>query len=117
MILLENLRFHREETKNDPDFAKQLADLADVYVNDAFGTAHRAHASTEGITKYLPAAAGFLLEKEINYKIVERREGDIEKVWADTQFANKELGWKATATLEDTLASAWKWEKNLRGIK
>jgi UDP-glucose 4-epimerase len=53
----------------------------------------------------------------INYKIVDRREGDIEKVWADTQFANKELGWKATATLEDTLASAWKWEKKLRGIK
>ena len=53
----------------------------------------------------------------INYKIVERREGDIEKVWADTRFANQELGWKATTTLEETLASAWKWEKNLRGIK
>ena len=67
VILLENLRFHKQETKNDPEFAKQLADLADVYVNDAFGTAHRAHASTEGITQYLPSAAGFLLEKEINY--------------------------------------------------
>lgn len=67
VIILENLRFHKEEEKNDPAFAKQLADLADVYVNDAFGTAHRAHASTEGITKYLPAVAGFLLEKELTY--------------------------------------------------
>lgn len=67
VIVLENLRFHKEETKNDPEFAKQLAELADVYVNDAFGTAHRAHASTEGITKYLPAGAGFLLEKEIEF--------------------------------------------------
>jgi phosphoglycerate kinase len=67
VILLENLRFYKEEEKNDSVFAKKLADLADVYVNDAFGTAHRAHASTEGITKYLPAAAGFLLEKEIAY--------------------------------------------------
>ncbi len=67
VILLENLRFHKEETKNEPEFAKQLASLADVYVNDAFGTAHRAHASTEGVTKYLPSAAGFLLEKEITF--------------------------------------------------
>jgi len=67
VILLENLRFHKEETKNAPDFAKQLAALADIYVNDAFGTAHRAHASTAGITQYLPSVAGFLLEKEITY--------------------------------------------------
>lgn len=67
IILLENLRFHVEEEENDPKFAKELASLADIYVNDAFGTAHRAHASTEGITKYLPSVAGFLLEKEINY--------------------------------------------------
>ncbi len=67
VILLENLRFHKEEEKNDPAFAKQLASLADIYVNDAFGTAHRAHASTESITLYLPAVAGFLLEKEIQY--------------------------------------------------
>ncbi|MFH1453420.1 MAG: phosphoglycerate kinase [Armatimonadota bacterium] len=67
VILLENLRFHPEEEKNDPEFAKKLASLAEVYVNDAFGTAHRAHASTEGITKYLPSVAGFLLEKELNY--------------------------------------------------
>ena len=65
-ILLENVRFHEEEEKNDSYFAKQLADLADLYVNDAFGTAHRAHASTEGVTKYLkPAVAGFLVAKEI----------------------------------------------------
>ena len=67
IILLENLRFHKEEEKNDTQFAKQLASLADIYVNDAFGTAHRAHASTEGIAHYLPAVAGFLLEKEIAY--------------------------------------------------
>jgi phosphoglycerate kinase len=67
IVLLENLRFHKGETKNDPEFAKQLASLAEVYVNDAFGTAHRAHASTEGITKFLPSVAGFLLEKEIQY--------------------------------------------------
>ncbi len=67
LVLLENLRFHKEETKNDPEFAKSLAKLADIYVNDAFGTAHRAHASTEGITKYLPAVSGFLLAKEIEF--------------------------------------------------
>ncbi|MDP2929670.1 MAG: phosphoglycerate kinase [Candidatus Omnitrophota bacterium] len=67
VVLLENLRFHAEEEKNDPAFAKELASLGEVFVNDAFGTAHRAHASTEGVTKYLPSAAGFLLEKEIQY--------------------------------------------------
>jgi 3-phosphoglycerate kinase len=64
-LLLENLRFHAEEEKNDPKFAQQLADYADIYVNDAFGTAHRAHASTVGIAQILPAYAGFLMEKEI----------------------------------------------------
>ncbi len=67
VILLENLRFHKEEEKNDPAFAKELAGLGDVFVNDAFGTCHRAHASTEGVTKYLPSVAGFLVEKEIEY--------------------------------------------------
>ncbi|GCE48000.1 phosphoglycerate kinase [Thermosporothrix hazakensis] len=67
VLLLENLRFHKEEEKNDPAFAKQLASLGELYVNDAFGTAHRAHASTEGVTHYLPGVAGFLMEKEINY--------------------------------------------------
>jgi len=67
IILLENLRFHAEEEANDANFAQQLASLADVFVNDAFGTAHRAHASTEGVAHYLKSAAGFLLEKEIQY--------------------------------------------------
>ncbi|MDX2216471.1 MAG: phosphoglycerate kinase [Oculatellaceae cyanobacterium bins.114] len=68
VILLENVRFHPEEEKNDPEFAKQLASVADLYVNDAFGTAHRAHASTEGVTHYLkPSVAGFLIEKELQY--------------------------------------------------
>jgi phosphoglycerate kinase len=68
VLLLENLRFHAEEEENDAGFAKQLASLADVYVNDAFGSAHRAHASTEGITKFVPqAAAGYLMKKELDY--------------------------------------------------
>lgn len=67
VLLLENLRFHKEEEKNDPAFAKQLATLGELYVNDAFGTAHRAHASTEGVTHTLPGVAGFLMEKEINF--------------------------------------------------
>jgi len=64
-LLLENLRFHAEEEKNDPNFARQLADYAEIYVNDAFGTAHRAHASTVGVAQILPAYAGFLMEREI----------------------------------------------------
>ena len=68
VLLLENVRFHPEEEKNDPEFAKQLAANADLYVNDAFGTAHRAHASTEGVTQYLkPSVAGYLIEKELQY--------------------------------------------------
>jgi phosphoglycerate kinase len=67
VILLENLRYHAEEEKNDEDFAKNLAKLADFFVNDAFGAAHRAHASTVGIAKFLPSAAGFLMKKEIEY--------------------------------------------------
>jgi phosphoglycerate kinase len=67
VVLLENLRFHKEEEKNDPAFAKELASLADVYINDAFGTAHRAHASTAGITAFLPSVAGLLIEKELLY--------------------------------------------------
>ena len=65
VALLENLRFHKEEEKNDPAFAKALADMADMYVNDAFGTAHRAHASTAGVAAYLPSAAGYLIGKEL----------------------------------------------------
>jgi phosphoglycerate kinase len=68
VLLLENVRFHPEEEKNNPEFAKQLASNADVYVNDAFGTAHRAHASTEGVTHYLsPSVAGYLIDKELQY--------------------------------------------------
>ena len=68
ILLLENVRFHKEETANDPEFAKELASLADVYVNDAFGTAHRAHASTEGVTRYFDqSAAGLLMEREIKH--------------------------------------------------
>jgi phosphoglycerate kinase len=67
VLLLENVRFHKEETANAPDFAARLAGLADVYVNDAFGSAHRAHASTEGVAHHLPAVAGLLMEKEIKF--------------------------------------------------
>ena len=67
VLLLENLRFHAEEEANDPKFAQALASLADVYVNDAFGSAHRAHASTVGVTAYLSAVAGFLMEKELTF--------------------------------------------------
>ena len=66
VVLLENVRFHKEEEKNDPEFAKKLASFAEIYVNDAFGTAHRAHASTEGVAHYLPAVAGFLIGKELD---------------------------------------------------
>ncbi|GMP51784.1 hypothetical protein CsSME_00017879 [Camellia sinensis var. sinensis] len=70
VLLLENVRFYKEEEKNDPEFAKKLASLADLYVNDAFGTAHRAHASTEGVAKYLkPSVAGFLMQKELDYLV------------------------------------------------
>ena len=67
IMLLENVRFHREETDNDPEFSKQLASLAEIYVNDAFGAAHRAHSSTEGVAQYLPAVAGLLIEKELKF--------------------------------------------------
>ncbi|PYG85897.1 phosphoglycerate kinase [Ruminiclostridium sufflavum DSM 19573] len=65
VLMLENVRFHKEETKNNPDFAKELASMAEIFVNDAFGTAHRAHASTAGLADYLPAVCGFLIKKEI----------------------------------------------------
>ena len=67
VMLIENVRFHKEETENDPEFAKQLANFGEVFVNDAFGTAHRAHASTEGVSHYLPAVSGFLIEKELKF--------------------------------------------------
>ena len=67
IMLLENVRFHREETDNDPEFAKKLASMAEIFVSDAFGAVHRAHASTAGVAKYLPAVAGFLIEKELKF--------------------------------------------------
>jgi len=67
IMLLENLRYHKVEEKNDPEFAKSLAAMADIFVSDAFGTVHRAHASTEGVSQYLPAVSGFLLKKELDY--------------------------------------------------
>ena len=67
VVLLENVRFHKEEEQNDPEFAKKLASYADIYVNDAFGTAHRAHVSTAGVADYLPAVSGFLIEKELEF--------------------------------------------------
>ena len=67
ILLLENVRFHREETDNDPEFAKKLASMAEIFVNDAFGTAHRAHASTTGIADYIPGVSGFLIEKELKF--------------------------------------------------
>ncbi len=67
IMLLENVRFHKEETDNDPNFAKELASMAEVYVSDAFGAVHRAHASTAGVAEYLPAVAGFLIEKELKF--------------------------------------------------
>ena len=67
VVLLENVRFHKEEEENNPEFAKKLASFAEIYVNDAFGTAHRAHASTAGVADYLPAVSGFLIEKELEF--------------------------------------------------
>ena len=67
ILLLENVRYHREETDNDPEFSKKLANLAEVYVNDAFGAAHRAHSSTAGVAEFLPAVSGFLIEKELKF--------------------------------------------------
>lgn len=67
VVMLENVRFHKEETKNDPEFAKELASMAEIFVNDAFGTAHRAHASTAGLADYLPAVSGYLIKKELDF--------------------------------------------------
>ncbi|MBX3112415.1 MAG: phosphoglycerate kinase [Fimbriimonadaceae bacterium] len=90
-ILLENVRFHPEEEKNDPAFAAQLASLADLYVNDAFGTAHRAHASTEGVAHIVPGVAGFLIEKEIDYlgKAVENPKRPFVGIMGGVKVADK----------------------------
>jgi len=91
IVLLENLRFHAEEEKNDPEFAKKLADYADLYVSDAFGTVHRAHASTEGVAHYLPAACGFLIEKELAFmgKALENPERPFVAILGGKKVADK----------------------------
>ncbi|MGC9064861.1 MAG: phosphoglycerate kinase, partial [bacterium] len=91
VVLLENVRFYPEEEKNDPRFAEALAGLADIYVNDAFGTAHRAHASTEGVAKLLPAVAGFLMEKEISFfsKVLENPERPFMAVLGGAKVSDK----------------------------
>lgn len=91
VILLENLRYYKEETKNDPEFSKKLAALGDIYVNDAFGTAHRAHASTEGVTKYLESVSGFLVQKEIEYfqKILTKAEKPFIFILGGAKVADK----------------------------
>lgn len=91
VILLENTRFHKEEKNNDPEFARQLASLAEIYVNDAFGSVHRAHASTEGIAHYLPAVAGFLLEKEIKFlsKITENPDKPVAVILGGAKVSDK----------------------------
>jgi len=91
VVLLENVRFYPEEEKNDPKFAEALASLADIYVNDAFGTAHRAHASTEGVARILPAVAGFLMEKEISFfsKVLENPERPFIAVLGGAKVSDK----------------------------
>ncbi|MCM8813631.1 MAG: phosphoglycerate kinase [Candidatus Omnitrophica bacterium] len=91
VLILENLRFYAEEEANDASFAQKLARMGDVFVNDAFGTAHRAHASTEGITHYLPSFAGFLLEKEINYlgKVVKNPERPLAIILGGAKVSDK----------------------------
>ncbi len=90
-VLLENLRFHKEEEANDPAFARQLASLADLYVNDAFGTAHRAHASTAGIAAYLPAVAGLLMERELEFlgKVLERPQRPLVVIMGGAKVGDK----------------------------
>lgn len=91
VVLLENLRFHKEETKNDPEFAKKLASFADIFVNDAFGTAHRAHASTAGVADYLPAVAGYLIGKELDFmgKALEDPERPFVAILGGAKIADK----------------------------
>ncbi|PKM80903.1 MAG: phosphoglycerate kinase, partial [Firmicutes bacterium HGW-Firmicutes-13] len=91
ILMLENVRFHPGETKNDPELARQYAELADIYINDAFGTAHRAHASTEGAARLLPSAAGLNMEREINImsQILENPERPLAAILGGTKVADK----------------------------
>ena len=93
VICLENVRFHKEEEKNDPEFSKALASLAEVYVNDAFGTAHRAHASTAGVADYLPAVCGYLIQKEIDImgKLYPTPKDPLLQFWAAQKFLIKSV--------------------------
>ena len=106
-ILLENLRFHAEEEKNDPEFAAKLASYADVYVNDAFGTAHRAHASTVGVAKLLPAYAGLLMEREIEMlsHLLETRRGRSRRSWAGPRCRTRS-GSSSTSSARSTSSSS-----------
>ena len=88
VMIIENVRFHKEETKNDPEFSKKLADLADLYVNDAFGSAHRAHSSTTGVADYLPAVGGYLIRKELEYKMQDIMRGGGTVVALDHRIPN-----------------------------
>ncbi len=105
VLLLENLRFHKEEEKNDPAYAQQLAALGDLYVNDAFGSAHRAHASTEGVAHFLPAVAGFLMEKEINFlgSALENPQRPFVAIIGGAKVSDKIMVLERLITLVDTL--------------
>lgn len=112
VLLLENLRFHPEEEKNAPEFARRLAALAEVYVNDAFGTAHRAHASTEGITHFLsPCAAGMLMEKELEYlgKAVENPARPYVAIVGGAKVSDKIELLESFAKLADTVLVGGPW--------
>ena len=104
-MLLENVRFRKEETKNVANFSKELADLAEIFVNDAFGTAHRAHSSTAGIADYLPAVSGFLIEREVKFlgSAVESPERPFVAIMGGAKVADKILVIENLLTKVDTL--------------
>jgi len=91
VLMLENVRFHKEETKNDPAFAKELASMAEIYVNDAFGTAHRAHASTAGLADYLPAVCGYLIQRKLRLwaRLCQILKDRLWQYWAVPRFQTK----------------------------
>ncbi len=105
VLLLENTRFHPEEEKNNPEMAKELASLADIFVNDAFGSAHRAHASTEGVAHYRPAVSGFLLEKEVKYlgQVVANPERPFVAILGGAKISDKIGVIKHLLTVADTI--------------
>ena len=112
VLLLENLRFHPEEEANDPEFARKLASLADIYVNDAFGSAHRAHASTEGVAHDLPAVAGFLMEQEIGImgKALENPERPFVAILGGAKVSDKMGVIDNLLKKVDTSSSAAAWQ-------